>query len=1644
MRKFYFLSLFFFLTAVLSAQIVPITNGSVSTCEGVFTDSGKDTGAYSPNENYTFTICPGTAGGNVRLSFTQSAFRPGDVLCFYDGTSTNEPLLACSSNFATEEYTIQATGQTGCLTTVFTSNAYQEGDGWQANISCTPVCQTLEAKMMSSLPTPKDNHIDICIGSEVTFNADALFLNNDQGYHQDIADCTFEWNFGNGITQTGQQVTHQFDVPGGQPVGLKVIDQYGCESSNSIGVRVRVAEKPGLSLATNTTQDVCANTEFNLSASSDDPSSIVQITQPEGHYSLIKSHSDSLALPDGNGASYVSNILYNEFNPGQTLTNEEDLKSIFVNMEHSWLRDLEISIECPNGQKAILSHHPGNTGGEVFLGEPNEIDEALPTPIPGVGYDYSWSSNATNPNWIDYVNQNLPSTLPAGAYQPSEPLSQLVGCPLNGNWKIEVTDLWASDNGFIFSWGLEFDESLYPEGETFLPAISDIQWADNKLITANNGNNIDASSISAGKKNFFVTVANDFGCVAETQVPVNVLPPTSPNCYHCSDFQSGLKDTAICLGQNIDYDASFNKDQIKVLDFEALENTDITPAGLSSTLTITDVNPAVINSVAYRVDSIEMSFATANQSELEIYLQSPSGKKLLVGSSIFINGQTTICLKPNATHSIDGATAPFSGSYKPTDSWSKLKHEPTIGDWKLLVKTKDNTTATLQNWHIALKNDVSVGYHWIGNGLSCTDCPTPSVTPTSTGEFIVEVYDNLNCSYTDTAVVTIIEALSPPVIMEPEYKDGQVIFTWLPVQNASSYLVKVNNTNWITPNGALSQTLNGYVLGDEINFKVKALSAGGCDGSDANLQLKITDCLLTGNLTVVNPPACTGVNDGEILLSASNGTPAIQYALDGGPAQSSGSFTGLATGNHFAIVSDNAGCQDTMIFDLAPAKNLVLNISTTDITCHGDNNGTASANITGGAATPITYNWITSPAQHTQSINNLAQGNYDLFVTDADGCQLNGTATITQPDALTIHFENTQNISCYGLADGATTATPTGGSSPYSFVWSDGTTSAGISNKAAGSYTVTVTDANGCSAENTVNLTQPTSPLSVSASQTVMGCAYTDNNKANAIASGGKPPYTYTWNNGQSNAIANNLTPGNYTVTATDDNGCQASTNISIAELAPVVATLDFTEPHCHGGSDATVEVTGIQGGNSSNLADYSYTWLNQNDVDATLENVVGDKSYYVTVTGNTGCKGTASVFVTEPEPIEVELTSTPVTCAGDQNGTATVVQITGNVGPYSIQWGPKAGLSTSPTVENLSGDLYNVTVSNTWGCTGTNLIQVKEAPTFKVAKIVTRDPACYGQYDGTAVVSLKGGALPYQYAWSNGSTSNNIGNTSGGTYYFTATDNYGCTIADSAVLVEPQPVIATTVAQDPNCFGESNASVTIQTTGGIEPYSYSLNNNTFSSDNVIEGMSAGVYPIYTKDDNGCLYVDTVTIEQPPLFSLDAGPDLHLSYGELTEIPIEANNANGTMSIMVVDPLAGTTECYGCMDININPKYHGVYQVIATDERGCIATDEIDIAITRDQQFFVPTAFTPNNDGANDFLTCHTKNEAKVHYFRVYDRWGGLVYEKESSLSNQPNTGWDGLSKGQAMPAGTYIWTASVSFDNGEKNEFKGQTTLIR
>ena len=179
-----------------------------------------------------------------------------------------------------------------------------------------------------------------------------------------------------------------------------------------------------------------------------------------------------LALPDGVGVYYNSSISFSQFGATQSLQNINHLLGVCVNMEHSWLRDLEISLTCPGGQRIVMHNFGGRMGGEVYLGNANDSDSAS-NPVPGTGMEYCWSPTAINPTMLEYANNPANSgnlhPLPPGDYRSFDNMQQLLGCPLNGTWTLTVKDDWGIDNGFIFSWGLKFDPDIVEDCANWPP-----------------------------------------------------------------------------------------------------------------------------------------------------------------------------------------------------------------------------------------------------------------------------------------------------------------------------------------------------------------------------------------------------------------------------------------------------------------------------------------------------------------------------------------------------------------------------------------------------------------------------------------------------------------------------------------------------------------------------------------------------------------------------------------------------------------------------------------------------------------------------------------------------------------------------------------------------------------------------------------------------------------------------------------------------------------------------------------------------------------------------------------------------------------------------------------------------------------------
>ncbi|MCC7244958.1 MAG: proprotein convertase P-domain-containing protein, partial [Saprospiraceae bacterium] len=972
------------LLAVFTAksQTYLMNNTPVTDCEGAFYDSGGGSGNYGNNQNFTKKFCAdGTVGTHVQLNFSGVELSPGDDLCFYDGPNASAPQLSCSSDFPPgEPFIVQATAQnpSGCLTVTFNSNGSGTGAGWAAAIKCVAACQTVLADLVSTMPAliPADTGwIDVCPDERIFLSGRGEYPQNGVVYQQSDFNTTFEWNFGDGAIGYGPNTSHRFSEPGGYYIQLLLTDTFKCRSTNLLNLRVRVAPRPNFDLSNANTTPICAGDTIHLSSSVNGNNGAALIATPDtSNFAIEGIRSDSLPLPDGNGQSYETSIFFTEFSPGQVVTNASDIESICVNMEHSWMRDMRIKLTCPNGDTIGLHNFAGQTGGSVFLGEPNDTDTGL-NPIPGVGYDYCWTANATNGTWLQYANTVLggSGTLPPGDYSPVDPFDDLVGCPLNGEWKITVTDLWAYDNGYIFSWSIKIKEDLYPSIEAFSPQFVNWGWNPQPTIFYQNQDSIAATPQNAGTANFTFSVTDEFGCIWNEPVNIPVLPPTHPDCHSCNQAFTALRDTAVCAGSAVELNAVSLLPPQQEVRFEAFPDYAFGYANhpplnpYASALAVNSMGYNFLTDPVNQITEVCLDLETDFDADIQLYLRSPDGKilELSTGNGGSGDNYKTTCFSPTAITPIVGQTAPFNGTYQPEGNWTSLSGAVVNGDWQLLAADNGGPTklGRLKGWNIGFVFNNSFSYDWTNSvSLSCDFCPAPVAMPAATTNYVVSITDAFGCLHLDTATVDISTVFPAPTNIDFINQPGGVMtWTWTPVQGATGYEVQIDGGPWEPANGMNAHTVTGLATGQFVLFKIRA--AGGspsCVPDEEQSLGEYFECVLDAYLNSTVDALCYGAPTGTAYISVSNANIPVSYFANGLlPAYANGDLVNIfPAGNHFVIVADATACQDTVYFTIGEPGPISVSASSMDAVCNGQPSGSVSATAMGGVGS-FNYNWET-------------------------------------------------------------------------------------------------------------------------------------------------------------------------------------------------------------------------------------------------------------------------------------------------------------------------------------------------------------------------------------------------------------------------------------------------------------------------------------------------------------------------------------------------------------------------------------------------------------------------------------------------------------------------------------------------------------
>ncbi|MAT55264.1 MAG: hypothetical protein CMN32_12355 [Saprospirales bacterium] len=604
-------------------------------------------------------------------------------------------------------------------------------------------------------------------------------------------------------------------------------------------------------------------------------------------------------------------------------------------------------------------------------------------------------------------------------------------------------------------------------------------------------------------------------------------------------------------------------------------------------------------------------------------------------------------------------------------------------------------------------------------------------------------------------------------------------------------------------------------------------------------------------------PGCAGDSTGWATANAPGAFPPVTYLWNTGDTTQS--VYNLPAGTYTVTVQDFMGCEGIKTFQLDNASNLKLELEVENPTCNGVNNGRIKVNPLDGVP-PFIYKWNTGDS--TQSLENLSPGLYIVTVSDDVGCFKVDSVSLVYPPPLQVSF-TVKNTSHCAAKDGSITPSVSGGSWPFTFAWSNGTTDSILHNAGAGTYSVTITSAEGCQLIDSATVAQPNN-LMVSVSGTSLVCGNENTGMLNASVQYGSPPYQFVWNNGETTPAIDSLGPGMYSVTVTSAEGCIGQGSKTIFNSPAVTFTSELDSISCNGAADGHIGIE-IQSG----LAPFAILW-NTGETTPQLNGLSGGV-YQVTVTDIAGCEATESYQIQEPAPLQTTINSDAGTCDADAQIEAIAI---GGTPPYNYQWSTG---ENGPVITSSVGGDFTVTVTDAHGCSVTQSTYLPDIPGIQL-DIFGTGTSCFGKNDGTIVALASAGTPPFQYSWSTGASGNGIGNLPAGDFSVTVTDLLGCTQSATYTITEGPALAITLVAPEYSCVGDPVNATVIAPANAVHPLIFQWSDGQITQ--MATGLDAGAYSVTMTDALGCKAIDSVLIQQGGDFAVSLNQTDISCFGE--------------------------------------------------------------------------------------------------------------------------------------------------------------------
>lgn len=1025
----------------------------------------------------------------------------------------------------------------------------------------------------------------------------------------------------------------------------------------------------------------------------------------------------------------------------------------------------------------------------------------------------------------------------------------------------------------------------------------------------------------------------------------------------------------------------------------------------------------------------------------------------------------------------------------------KLTVNPLVVD----VDCHDGSNGSVLVSVNAVSDALPYSYNWTNGTSNAAGANADSIINLEAGEYQVQVSDNNGCQLFTGGTVKEPRPLSVTYTKTNKSCAGGAL------DGAIDVSVSGGNSPytyaWSGASTATSQDLTNLDIG---NYTLTVTDSKNCQEI---ISVAIDEPFLLTHTAVVSDINCNSGSDGAIDVTTRGGV--LPYSFSWSSSETTEDLSNIPAGNYTITIEDNNSCISTGTYSVVePAQPLSVIYTSNDVSCYSGNNGDIDLTVNGGTPN-YNYEWFSDVSGllsfSGEDPTGLVAGTYTVNISDQNDCSISEVITISEPAAPISDSELITDVNCFGDLTGAINPQISGGTLPYTYLWSDFSNNSVLSNVAAGTYTLTVTDFNGCTEFFEYIINQPESPLSINVSKKDVNCFGEATGSIEATVRGGTAAYSYSWSNGETTQNINNLSAGSYTLTVTDDLGCtEFSTTIIDEPAAPLALSSTVSDVLCYDGEDGSIDLT-VTGGTTP----YSYLWSDggtyiYDDTTQDLSNLSSDH-YLVLVEDANNCTDTLTSMISQPlAPISTTANITNIDCFSAAVG-AIDVSVTGGSPNYFYSWSTG---ETSEDLINITSGTYILDVTDQNGCLENYTFIVNQPEAALMVTTNKKNIKCNGSATGSIETTVKGGTKPYMFNWSTGQTSKSINNLAAGSYSVTVTDNNGCTAISGSTVIEPAELVVDINITDPSCYGYSNGQVTLDVTGGVQPYYFDWGDqNSILINNegeTIDSIETGEYFIRVKDENNCIFEELVFVDQPAPFEYEYSvEDVTCFDGDNGAIDLTLSGGTTPYNIDWSNGLNGPS---------IEGLVSGNYAFTGLDDQGCLIRGDIfvdepeQIKVSYDLQ---PVSCIDQSDAAiyispfggttpysyswsNNVFTQNNENLAPGFYeltitddYSCTNTFGFDILMNNEECLGIPNTftpnddnyndtwvienielypnstvkifnkwgneifsaegtydPWDGTHKGEALPAGVYYYIIILS--NDQDNKYTGNLTIVR